>query len=109
MTEQETSRPVGSTDQEAGKPFEGWAIVEVMGHRRLAGYVTEEIRFGVPMLRVDVPRSEPGTEPVTQFYPGTALFSVTPCTAEVVLRMRQRATVEKPYQLTSGTAWDPDY
>ena len=37
------------------KTFEGWAIVELMGHRRLAGYVTETELAGAPMLRLDVP------------------------------------------------------
>lgn len=35
--------------------FEGWAIVELMGHRRLAGYVRQAEQFGVAMLRLDVP------------------------------------------------------
>jgi hypothetical protein len=35
--------------------FEGWAIVELMGYRRLAGYVRQAEQFGVAMLRLDVP------------------------------------------------------
>lgn len=35
--------------------YEGWAIVELMGHRRLAGYVRQAEQFGVAMLRLDVP------------------------------------------------------
>ena len=35
--------------------FEGWAIVELMGHRRLAGYVRQAEQFGAAMLRLDVP------------------------------------------------------
>lgn len=33
--------------------FEGWAIVELMGHRRLAGFVREVSMFGASMLRLD--------------------------------------------------------
>jgi hypothetical protein len=40
----------------ADEPFEGWAIVELMGHRRLAGYVREVELAGAGMLRLDVPR-----------------------------------------------------
>jgi hypothetical protein len=41
-------------DQEQAK-FEGWAIVEMMGHQREIGYVTTEA-YGVAVLfRVDVP------------------------------------------------------
>ena len=37
------------------KVFEGWAIVELMGHRRLAGYVQQAEMFGTVLLRIDVP------------------------------------------------------
>lgn len=40
---------------EQRETFEGWAIVELMGHRRLAGYVRQAEQFGVAMLRLDVP------------------------------------------------------
>lgn len=36
--------------------FEGWAILELMGHRRLAGYVREVELAGQGMLRLDIPR-----------------------------------------------------
>lgn len=35
--------------------YEGWAIVELMGHRRLGGYIRQAEQFGVAMLRLDVP------------------------------------------------------
>ncbi len=35
--------------------FEGWAIVEVMGHQRFAGFVTTESYGGAVLFRVDVP------------------------------------------------------
>jgi hypothetical protein len=36
-------------------PFESWAIVELMGHRRLGGYVRAVELAGAAMLRIDVP------------------------------------------------------
>ena len=36
-----------------------WAIVEIMGHRKHAGRIREEERFGAKMLRVDVPTPTP--------------------------------------------------
>ena len=62
--------------------FEGWAIVELMGHRRLAGLVSEAVQYGVPMLRLDVPGPS-GTPLATQFYGGAALYCVTPTTEEI--------------------------
>lgn len=86
---------------------EFWGVVEVMGHRRLAGWVSEEVRFGVTMLRVDVPM-ENGPA-VTQYYHPNSLFSVTPTTTEVVKRLNTRVTAETPYQLTMGNFHQEDW
>jgi hypothetical protein len=62
-------------------PFEAWAIVELMGHRRLAGKVSEQRIAGATLLRIDVPR---GSGFTTTFYGSTAIFSLTPTTEDVV-------------------------
>jgi hypothetical protein len=36
---------------------EMWAIVELMGHVKLAGRMTEEEKFGAKMGRLDIPRT----------------------------------------------------
>jgi len=62
-------------------PFEGWAIVELMGHRRLAGHVTEQDIAGQGFLRLDVHDSD---GPVTtQFYSPGAVYCLTPTTEEI--------------------------
>lgn len=38
--------------------FESWAIVEVMGHSRYAGFVHEQSIGGASFVRVDVPAVE---------------------------------------------------
>ncbi len=38
--------------------FAEWAIVELMGHRRLAGYLREVEIAGRGFLRLDIPTSE---------------------------------------------------
>jgi hypothetical protein len=57
-----------------------WAILELMGHRRLAGKVTEEERFGVKMCRIDIPQElvDDGAPFVTQYYGGGAIYCLTP-------------------------------
>lgn len=35
--------------------FEAWAIVEAMGFKKLAGFVTEQSIAGASLIRVDVP------------------------------------------------------
>jgi hypothetical protein len=60
--------------------FEGWAILELMGHRKLAGYVSEVEVAGRGMLRLDVPRAaaESDSWRATQFYSPQALYCLTP-------------------------------
>jgi len=60
------------------KAFEGWVILELMGHRRLAGHLSEETIGGSAFLRIDVP-SDP---PATQFYSPSAVYAITPTSEE---------------------------
>lgn len=60
--------------------YKGPAILELMGHRRIAGLVSEVSQYGTTMIRVDIP-SDP---PVTQFYGGSAIYAMTPTTQDVV-------------------------
>ena len=57
--------------------FETWASLELMGHQRIAGLVTEQTIAGVGFIRVDVPATE--TTPAhTRLYSPHALYSITP-------------------------------
>ena len=66
------------TDDNDGK-FEGWVILELMGHRRLIGYLTEQELAGHPYLRIDVLADPPST----QFYAPAAVYCITPTTEEM--------------------------
>lgn len=57
--------------------FEAFAIVELMGHARIAGKVSEETIAGQAMLRVDVPETE-GRDAYTKFYSAGAVYCLTP-------------------------------
>lgn len=59
--------------------YEGWTLVEQLGHKRLAGYVRSVEIAGAGMLRVDVP-TEP---PLTQYLNPTSIYALTPITEEV--------------------------
>lgn len=61
-----------------------WAIVELLGHVRMAGYVTEESHWGAAVGRVDIPGPN---GPVTQFFGGGSIYRVTPTTEEVATRV----------------------
>jgi hypothetical protein len=79
--------------------FNGWAILELMGHRKMAGYVSEVTFAGKGMIRIDVPGKRPtlteriesgegglpgGDEPcATQLYSPDALYCLTPTSEEM--------------------------
>jgi hypothetical protein len=86
---------------EPKESFEGWCIIELMGHRRLAGYVREQNIAGAGFLRLDVPdvRSvdapyEPTTFIATQFYPPSSVYCLTPTTEEIARAVASRSRPE---------------
>jgi ABC-type Zn uptake system ZnuABC Zn-binding protein ZnuA len=74
---------------EETRPYEGWAIVELMGHRRLAGLVSQAEQYGVAMLRLDVPATE-GAQAATQFYGGSSIYCITPVSEDLARRVAER-------------------
>lgn len=60
--------------------FHEWCIVELMGHVRIAGLVTEVEKFGSKLGRIDIPS---GDGFVTQFFNGNSLYRLTPTTEEI--------------------------
>lgn len=70
------------TDRIVAAPvFDGWAIVELMGHRVRCGRVTEVELAGGKMLRIDVHCADGSV--VTEFYAASALYALRPCSEEV--------------------------
>ena len=61
-------------------PYEGWAILEVMGHRRRAGRVCEVEIYGGKLLRIDIPTTD---GEVTEFYGCGSIYAPRPCSEEV--------------------------
>lgn len=96
------------TKEDPGK-LETWAIVEVMGHGRFAGFVQQVPFGGAAMIRVDVPeileheeeydawegsvcagkekkkRKVPGSAAFTKFLGVSSIFAITPCSKEVAI------------------------
>lgn len=59
-------------------PLDCWAIVELMGHQRIAGRVTERNVAGTQMLQVDVPAV--GEDPAfSRLLGGSAIYAINPC------------------------------
>ena len=61
--------------------YQGWAIVEIMGHRVRAGRVTMDES---PIIRIDIPlKDAEAASEVTEYYGRAAVFSMRPCTEEM--------------------------
>lgn len=55
--------------------FEAWGIVELMGHQRTAGRLSEQMIAGANLLRVDLPQGE-GDNFRTMFYGPSSIYAV---------------------------------
>jgi hypothetical protein len=62
--------------------FEGWAILELMGHRQRGGFVKDVEIFGGKLLRIDIPVDAEKT--VTEFYGCNSIYALRPCSEEIV-------------------------
>ncbi len=71
------------------KAFEEWAILELMGHRRLAGLVREETIGSASFIRIDVPDGNGGFS-TTQFYNPSSVYCMTPTTKEMAIQVAAR-------------------
>lgn len=93
-------------DQNHDEPAElvQWAIIEIFGHRRHIGRLSEIEQFGAKMARIDQPKADGGFE--TLIYAGSALFSITPCTEEYARKAAERHWWSAPTLLEFE---DPDF
>lgn len=105
----------------AETPFEGWAILELMGHRKLAGFLSEQAIGGASFVRIDVPKAPPNPSldlralgdaeraaeawAVTQFYAPSAVYCITPTTEDLARKVAAGAqpTPVTRYELPAAT------
>jgi len=71
-----------------------WGIVELMGHKVVAGQVSKSEMLGAPLLRVDVPATSSYPE-FTQFYGTAAVYCVT-FVSEDVAKLTAEANMTNP-------------
>lgn len=81
-------------DQET---IETWAYIEIMGHSKVAGRVSERKIGTAVMLQVDIPSAEEGEKGLShsELYSPAAIFSIKPTTEEWCRRF-VRARVNYP-------------
>lgn len=113
-------------DKATKAKFNSWCILELMGHVRLAGFVTEAEMFGGVLGRIDVPKTETcplccGTPLIpiiegacpckeckdgkvektyTQFFGNSSVYRLTPVSEEVARH------VANTVQAAPVSAWD---
>ena len=84
----------------SGFDFAGWCIVELLGHRRLAGYVTEQEIAGAAFLRIELPLNGTGSDSRTIFAAPSSVYAITPVDEEIA---RAVAMSDRPRPVS---AWD---
>ncbi len=94
--------------------FNEWAILELMGHRRLAGLVKEQTIGSASFIRIDV--FTDGEKAIaTQFYNPSAVYCMTPVSEQLareVAKNDRPAPVsywELPRKRQALTAEDSEY
>lgn len=98
MSKVPTAKSSGSVQD---SKFEEWALLELFGHQRLAGMVSEIQLGGASFVRVDVPAdSKSAPAKLTRMYNPSAIYSITPVTEETA-RMLAKNISGEPV-----TRWD---
>jgi len=96
--------------------FDQWALVEIMGHDRYAGRVTEQVIGGCAFVRVDVPevvsdqllldtgKPEVIAPGFSKLFGQGAIFSITPVSEEIARKMAAsyRASPIKAFEMPSA-------
>lgn len=81
---------------QAPAPTNGfWAIVEIFGHQRIAGFLSEQTIGGQSFVRVDVPELPGGSDSYgrptgaiaahSKLYGGSAIYAITPVDETIAL------------------------
>ena len=109
---------------EEKQSFNEWAIVEIMGHQKFAGRVSEQIVAGSALLRIDIP-AQGEQVAFTKLFGMSSVYAITPTTeliaTAVASKLRQvpigiydlpesmQAKLRAPAAITSRVAADDGF
>jgi hypothetical protein len=84
--------------------FEAWGLLELFGHTKLAGLLTEETIGGVHFIRIDIPKVD-GTPGHTRYFTQGAIYGMSPTTEDVARRLAANLSVRpvQAYELRDST------
>lgn len=89
---------IGRKVEEDGA-FNAWVILELLGHRRITGLMTEVEIAGSKFLRIDIYGEQSGNIPeTTQFYAPSSVYAITPTTEEAARRLGNTTNQIAPVQ-----------
>ncbi len=73
--------------------FANHCVVELFGHQKIAGLVTEQVIAGQGFVRVDVPETK--RHPAfTRMFGAGAIYSITPVSEEIALAAAESIYIE---------------
>lgn len=83
--------PMRTSESEAKPELKSWALVELFGHQRIVGFLSQQT-FGTGVLfRVDVPDLLKDSKTIrngfTRYFGLSAIYSITPVDEETVRRL----------------------
>ena len=84
--------------QNQSQPVELWAIIELFGHQKMAGKISEHVLAG-NFIRIDVPETKKQAAYSRMVNP-SAVYAINPVTETVARSMAER------YQTKPLDAWD---
>ncbi len=91
------------------QPRGEWVMLEIFGHRRHWGLLTEIERFGTKLARIDEFVPDTADPVATHFYGGGSIFSVTPVTEETARKQVAWQHPRPAVQSLPPQAFDPDF
>jgi len=90
--------PIAAVPKLLSPAVETFAIVEIYGHRRHAGRVSEVLLAGREMLRIEVPQGGDWSAIETFEYGGGAIFSIRRCTRAQAEEANSRPRFDSSYE-----------
>lgn len=73
--------------------FDNFCIVELFGHQKIAGHVTEQTVGGQAFIRVDVPETK--RHPAfTRLFGSGSIYSITPVSQDIATQAAEQIYVE---------------
>jgi len=73
--------------------FDSFCIVELFGHQKIVGRVTEQVIGGQSFIRVDVPQTQRHAA-FTRMFGSGAIYSITPVSEEIAKAAAERIYAE---------------